>query len=81
MTTVPAGTTVFLSYNGFQEHDLTFITVNQQGNTIFTSDPDCPPNVTISYHCSKIFDPGTYRFFCTLHQNIDDAAELIVNNP
>ena len=76
---VSAGTTVFWSYNGSQIHDLTFITVNQQGNSTLSTDPTCSPHVEISYHCSKILDPGTYQFFCSLHP-FTAAGKLIVKN-
>ena len=76
---VSPGTTVFWSYNGFDTHNMNFNSVNPQTGEI-TSRPDLDcPIFSLTSHCSKILDSGTYQFFCSLHP-FTLAGTLIVEN-
>ena len=79
---VPADTMVVWSYSGFQNHDLKFVLTQDDGQKVLVDDPDCPPPITMSYHCSKVFSPGTYEFICSLHQSPAlHVSRLIVREP
>ena len=76
---VSAGTAVLWSYNGFDIHELEFNSVNPQTGEI-TSRPDLGcPTFTLTSHCSKMLDTGTYQFSCSLHP-FTAAGTLVVEN-